>query len=204
MITIRQPALALNAFTTGRTDISIPYELHYTMKYNCVVNNSQTMTAVRGTIMHFLSFVTSGRMHALVINAHGMENPDGVYIGTGLGAPTISLLNSGDALRDKFSRIYLASCAVASTAAGQSFCSDLAIQLNCDVIASESDQTSSNADRTEFTLDGLRVPQFHIDNFEGTVYKWNRNGIRHPYSTAVSPFIPSSGSGTSGGRVCHD
>ncbi len=201
MITIGQPSLALNAFTNGIPDRSIPYELHYSMTYNCVVNNSQDMNAVRGTILHFLRFVSSGSMHALVINAHGMESPDGVYLGSGLSSSTLPLFNAGNALRDKFERIYLASCAVASTPAGQAFCRDLAMQLNCHVIASETDQTANNADRTEITLDGLRIPQFHIDEFEGTVYKWHADGTRHPFASSLSPFIPSSGAGSSCGRV---
>lgn len=204
MIHIPQPSLALNQYTLGASDDeNISYELHYRMQYNCVVNHSQNMPALRGTVLHFLSMVSAGRMNALVINAHGWT-ADGVYIGSGLNSATLQLFNQGDALRDKFTMIYLASCEVAGTTAGERFCRDLASSLNCYVVASETNQSASNADRTEFDPDSLslRIPHYCIDEFEGTVYKWHPNGTRVPYSTTLTPFVPSSGGscGTSSGR----
>lgn len=195
MIHITQPSLALNSADFGIGD-------HYTMRYNLVVSRAMDMINLRGIILYYLTCVPGDRMNALVINAHGMYDPDGVAIGTGLSSSSLIHLNTNNALRNKFQRIYLASCEIAGSISGQDFCSKLALQLNCEVVASEINQAVTAADRTDLSGATPVIASSQIDEFEGTTYLWNSNGTRGPFSTALSPFVPSVGStGSCSGRV---
>jgi hypothetical protein len=175
MITIQQPALALNSTDFGRGN-------HYRMIYNVRVDHSRDMTWIKEQILRY----TDGTyLNALIINAHGWCS-DGIYIGNGLNLNSLPIFNAGNALTDKIRNIYLCGCAISNTPDGAEFCRQLAIQLNTNVIASENDQVLTISDQTEVGL----IPFMQIDEFEGTVYRWLPSGVRTNFSTPLSPHIP--------------
>lgn len=139
MITIPQPALALNS-----TDF--PPQSHYRMQYNEIVSHSHDMTWIKTKILEYASRAPRGILQGLIINAHGWC-ADGVDIGTGLNQASLAILNASDALRGKIREIYLCSCEVADTTGGQEFCRQLAYQLHTYVVASETEQTVGSVDR---------------------------------------------------------
>jgi Domain of unknown function (DUF4347) len=178
MITIRQPALALNSrdFFGGS---------HYRLIYNRVVDHSRDMTWIKEQILHYLA--GHDHLQALIINAHGWCD-DGIHIGTGLNRASLPILNANNALTGKIRDIYLCGCAVADTLGGADFCKQLAIQLNANVIASENNQVLTISDQSDLGL----IPFMQIDEFEGTVWRWTPpSGAKIPFATPLSPHIPS-------------
>jgi len=166
MITIPQPALALNSSDFEVRD-------HYRMDYNAVISRSLDIPSVAAVVETNLASA-GGRLSALVINAHGMAGPDGIALGTGLHLGTL-----GDfctpAIREHIRTIYCCSCEVANTGAGYEFCRALALQSGAIVIASFDPQIVGFSDREWSTA---QVPEDQIDDFEGTTFAFHPDGGR--------------------------
>ncbi|MBW6401036.1 DUF4347 domain-containing protein [Roseomonas sp. HJA6] len=179
MIPIPQPALALNSsdFSTAS---------HYTMEHEVVVRRIIRPESIIDMVS---GAAGSGRLRAVIINAHGMAGPDGVALGTGLHLGNVHLWGAVHGLID---RIWLCACQVADTPDGQSLCQSLAVATGAEVVASSDPQSVGGADR-EFAFDWnwrlARVPPMQIDDFEGHVMLWNAEGEVRDYD----PNVPGPG-----------
>jgi hypothetical protein len=121
----------------------------------------------------------------VVINCHGA--PGKLLIGekelifkANNTYESINLSNVGafSALRQRGSlgTIWLVACDVAKDAAGQNFCANLARTAGCTVVAGNKTQHVNAG----FYLQAC--PDYCIDNYEGTAYRWNENGKQEIYS----------------------
>ncbi|MGH9946139.1 MAG: DUF4347 domain-containing protein [Pyrinomonadaceae bacterium] len=121
----------------------------------------------------------------VVINCHGA--PGGVILGdkeliksendkyewiyagnVGLFSPVKNKGNLGT--------IWLVACEVAKGSKGKNFCSSLAKAAGCNVIAADKIQ------RVNFGFYLQSCPDNCIDNFEGTAYRWDKQGNQSVYS----------------------
>ncbi|GGJ16298.1 DUF4347 domain-containing protein [Neoroseomonas lacus] len=179
MIPIPQPALALNSS-------DFPTSSHYTMEHEVLVRRIIRPEAIVDMVS---AAARSGRLHAVIINAHGMAGPDGVALGTGLHLGNVHLWG---AVHGLIERIWMCACQVADTLDGQRFCQSLAVVTGAEVVASSDPQSVGGADR-EFAFDWnwrlARIPPLQIDDFEGHVMLWGPDGVVQDY--APNPTIPA-------------
>lgn len=150
MISVHQPSLALNS-----SDFGTMY--HYRMQFNEVITRSMNTTSV-ATLLERNIRKAGGRLHALIINAHGMASPDGIALGTGLHLGTIDSF-CASAVRGKIEKIYCCSCEVVSTSTGFQFCRTFARLIGGVVIASKDPQIVRNS---ELELFSFRLPQYQL------------------------------------------
>ncbi|WP_137125188.1 hypothetical protein [Roseomonas sp. HF4] len=171
MITIPQPALALNS-------TEFPSESHYTMRHTHRVTRGTPVDAIVTLVAGALA-ASGGRLEAVIINAHGMFAPDGVALGTRLHLGNAHLWGRvAGAIR----RIWLCACQVADTQAGQDFCQALSAATGSEMIGALEEQVARSGDR-EWAFDPnhlrfARIPPGQIDEFEGVVYAWTAGAGR--------------------------
>jgi len=115
----------------------------------------------------------------VVINCHGA--PGGVILGDKelifsesnryewLYSGNVGLFSSVKA-KGSLGTIWLVACEVAKGSTGKSFCSSLAKAAGCNVVAADKKQ------RVNFGFYLQSCPDNCIDKFEGTAYRWDRNG----------------------------
>jgi len=115
----------------------------------------------------------SGGGLQVVINAHGMERPDGVALGEGLHEGTMQRLTIW---RGRVARIWLVACEMAATSGSRHFCVRLAQVTGAEVIAATAPQYASGWDRPFEFGRGFMIPPGMIDPFEGTVWRFHPDG----------------------------
>jgi hypothetical protein len=175
MIPIPQPALALNSTDFGASD-------HYTMRFTNRVSRTLRPPNIVDLVAFAVRQAGDGGLAAVVINAHGMEMPDGVALGTGLHLGNVHLWAR---VHGQIRRIWLCACEVANTRAGWQFCQSLAVASGAEVIGAVIPQLSFDTDR-EMVLDLAngrlaRIPPMQVDEFEGPVTIWLPDGRTTPF-----------------------
>ncbi len=116
----------------------------------------------------------SGGLRCVVINSHG--SPGKLHIGTGITPASVNVFNL---LNGKVNTIFLVACEVASSGDGNGcgpglfdgnlFCGAIAKACGATVFCSTALQSTG-----AYTVIGL--PAGHIDEYEGSVYRYNRDG----------------------------
>jgi len=112
----------------------------------------------------------------VIINSHG--DPGVLYLG-GKDDPTIDIGCAGafSQLRAKdIGTIWLVACEVAKDSAGRAFCTQLAINAGCDVVAADEEQIVEGA------FYDSNTPWGCIDEFEGNVYRFDAAGNVQSYN----------------------
>jgi hypothetical protein len=180
-----QPSLMLNSY-----NLSSGMKMEYT--WDCPKN-----TKIQDVVnwIHYACHQTKKRhLHHVVMNFHGPgETPiegyrDCVLLGekspeTGFGTSrfvpaTYYTLDLGNV--DEFSRlkghsigtIWFHSCAMARTYKSRYLCQRIAECAGCNVVAAQDDQ-----EEWWSIIDMIFMPYGCIDDYEGKVYIWDKNGI---------------------------
>ncbi|MFT3734844.1 MAG: hypothetical protein QM776_07445 [Rhodocyclaceae bacterium] len=205
MIHIPFPSLSLNSDDFAPRD-------HYHLQRNYVIpsihqdgprssNPGISMTRLKDIILTTVEEM--GHVN-LVINAHGMCDPEGVALGSGMSSASIEEGGFGD-LAGRIRMIYICACEVAQTPEGVTFCYDLARLTQAPVIASEVPQTSGWGDlEFEWSWAMARMPNDVIDEFEGTTWMFQPDGTRSRFThtaEASTSGMPYSGCGSDFGAA---
>lgn len=160
MIKLIQPSLALHSHDVP----GYKYRMSETWK--------MPKAASASDVVYWIQYAydqTDYGLHNVVINCHGLDGR--LFVG-GDGQPTINTSNVGlfTGVKNKCSTIWLVACEVVKTAAGKNFCSQLAQNAKCNVVAADSNQ---HVDATFY----LRFcPKNCIDEYEGATYMWDSGG----------------------------
>jgi hypothetical protein len=157
MITIAQPAMALNADGAPGPQ--------YLMWNSWLVDSSVTPDNMMGWVAQVANGAPGGRLKALCFNSHG--NNAFIKIGTGISWGDVASFGAISGLVDE---IYINGCQVVSFTGpgdGNLFCGAIAKAAQAYVYASNVDQDP-----------GLHFsyPYGQIDGFEGNVWKWHPDG----------------------------
>jgi hypothetical protein len=184
MIRIEQPALAINS-----PDVPEPRFTMWDTHYAFWGTNA---TILASWILDFARR-RSGQGFPLlnvIINCHGN---DGILSVGGIGYPPIGIRDvpAFSVLKPHFVHgptLWLTGCLVANSPNGQAFCSALAKACGCRVVAGSSEQFRYRGYRqddywVELNRQGnvsLGKGNYSgvIDEYEGFVYQWDRNGNR--------------------------
>lgn len=157
MITLAQPAMALNAEDVPGPD----YHMWNTWRVEKTSPPSHTL----GWAGIVAKGAPGGKLKAMVMNSHG--SPAHLYMGTGIGWPEIPLFASLSGLVDE---IYIVACEVVSFTGprdGNLFCGAIAKATGSNVYASN---------HTQNTGLYISIPFGKIDGYEGKVWKWHPDG----------------------------
>lgn len=176
MIRIPSPSVALNSSQFAPRD-------HYRLDRNFIVdrNDPPGFRDSMASVAHWVVGGVSRGGLQVVINAHGMERPDGVALGEGLHAGTMRPLTMW---RGRVARIWLVACEMAATNGSRNFCRQLAEVTGAEVIAATAPQVTGVSDRRFEFGRGFMMPPGVIDRFEGTVWRF------HPDGRAEEGFRP--------------
>jgi hypothetical protein len=190
---LRGPSLLLNSYAF--TDEFGGCGMFMDTTWNCPSN--ATVKNVTNWIGIACNNAPGKRLANVVLNFHG--DPGVVYvgesspevfpgIGKGIYVPAkynvIDKNNAGAfaALQDaQIGTMWFHSCAVAGSEEGKKVCKQIAVSARCMVVAAEEIQTEWFA-----FLNVLFMPRGRIDDYEGQVYCWDKNGN-------MSKFDPNGG-----------
>ncbi len=166
MIKLEQPALALHTH-------DVP-GYKYRMEFTEHLASDVTVNDVTIQILLYAKQTANNFLQNVVINCHG--SPGKLHIGTGTvidhnNLGIMKLLSMGG---QKVGTIWIVACQVAGYSKsivrlGDYFCSELAKTAGCYVVS---------ADKLQYVNPLVEVfkPKNCIDNYEGTVYRWDSNG----------------------------
>lgn len=166
MIKLEQPALALHTH-------DIP-GYKYRMQFTKFLASDATVYNVVTEILLAAKQTTDNFLKNVVINTHG--SPGTLHIGTGnvINANNLGIMKLLSMGGQKVGTIWIVACQVAGYSRnivrlGDYFCSELAKVAGCYVVS---------ADKLQYVNPLVEVfkPKNCIDNFEGTVYRWDSNG----------------------------
>ncbi|HQU84694.1 MAG TPA: DUF4347 domain-containing protein [Pyrinomonadaceae bacterium] len=172
MISIEQPALAVHSHDVP----GYKYKMDYTVKLDA----SATIETV---VMQVLISAkkAGGKLKNLVINSHG--SPGHLYVGENntINFNNLSRFRVTNITQPLIDRIWIVACEVAGyhrqiVNLGFPFCSELAKAAGCEVVASN---------RSQYVNPGFYLrfcPKNHIDNYEGEVWLWDKNGKRQSFN----------------------
>ena len=167
MIRLEQPALALHSH-------DVP---GYKYKMQTTVSLPQTATVynVAAQILLAVKDASENYLENVVINCHG--SPGQLHVGTGntINAQNVGIMKLLKQGAQKVGTIWIVACEVAGypkgiVQLGAYFCAELARAAGCFVVASE---------KTQYVNPGLYLrgcPKNCIDDYEGTVYRYDANG----------------------------
>lgn len=168
MIKIEQPALVLHSHDVP----GYKYKMNYTVELD---KTASVETVVSQILLH--ANKAGGTLKNLVINCHG--SPGHLHVGESntINRYNVSRMRIININGSKIERIWIVACEVAGyhrqiVNIGFGFCEELAKAAGCEVISSN---------RTQYVNPGFYFrlcPKDHIDNYEGEVYKWDKNGNR--------------------------
>jgi hypothetical protein len=170
MITLAQPALALNSFGV---------KSHYALAMWRTWNMPQSTTSK--DVVYWIGIACDQtpelHLHHVVLHAHAADGL--IYVGEDSNGNdnTISPSNVADfqALRSKdIGCIWLHACSPAATAYGARFCLQLAANSGTTVVAATDTQTDWPS-----ILGTLFMPTGNIDDFEGNVYQFSADGSNY-------------------------
>jgi hypothetical protein len=177
MFTLEQPSMALN---DTRLDVVVQ------MSINKTIQPSEGVSEILAHVVNGAKMAPGGRLKNLVINCHG--DPGELHMGVGITRDLtdrfIMLAPGGKPLVDT---IYLRSCKVAridkpgSPSDGNLFCSEIAKNANCLVIASTAPKTTGFINSYAGPL-----PYCSLDLFEGTTLHYGPEG--NVLSSATNPM----------------
>lgn len=176
MIRIPSPSVALNTSDFGPRD-RYRLDRSFTVCRDDPPGFRDSMASVAQWVV---GGVSASGMH-VVINAHGMERPDGVALGEGLHEHSMHRLAIW---RGRVARIWLVACEMAATVGARRFCGRLAGVTGAEVIAATAPQVAGIGDRRYEWRRGFLIPPGMIDDFEGTVWRF------HPDGRQESGFLP--------------
>lgn len=168
MIRIPSPSVALNTSEFGRRD---RYRLDRT--YTVCRDDPPGFRDSMASVAQWVVGGVSGGGLQVVINAHGMERPDGVALGEGLHEGTMHRLTIW---QGRVARVWLVACEMAATNGSRHFCRRLAAVTGAEVIAATAPQYAGFGDRAFEFGRGFMIPPGVIDAFEGTVWRFQADG----------------------------
>jgi hypothetical protein len=160
MITIEQPAMALNA-----SDISRRYQMWNTWN----LATSETVPHIFEWVSTVATGATGGKLKALIINCHGAPG----MLQMGVGGLWRSNVGWFRHWRDKVDKIWLTACqpgfiaAPGSATDGNLFIGEIAKEANCYVVAST---------ETQWFIANQTYPYGQIDSYEGLVLSYSPDG----------------------------
>ncbi|MGB8473841.1 MAG: hypothetical protein WCE61_07140 [Candidatus Acidiferrum sp.] len=194
MLHIPQPSMALNSHNVPPPD----YRMWNTRKVAAHTDISGLMLNVRSVA----GAAQGGMLRCLVINSHG--SPGGLDLGKGIGRGETPLFT---VLKGKVHTIIIVACEVArigsatcSTVSpscrwndGNLFCGEIARNTGAYVFA-------STALQSPYLYYIIGLPVNYVDDYEGTIYRYNPNGSCKPVTNAdisrwmdtlkTGPFCP--------------
>ncbi len=168
MIKLRQPSLALHSN-------DVPGYKYVMWKYW-----KMPLGASASDVVYWINYAIDNSpelyLNNVVINCHG--SPGGLHVGgCGKGGSAIYAGHLGtfkSVKRGSLGTIYIVACEVAqnpgSTQIGTNFCSQLAINAGCFVVASDKIQS------VDWWFDKIRHPYGCIDDYEGVVTEFGPSG----------------------------
>lgn len=168
MIRIPSPSVALNTSEFGPRD-RYRLDRSFTVCRDDPPGFRDSMASVAHWV---LGGAPAGAMH-VVINAHGMERPDGVALGEGLHEGTMTRLAGW---RGRVARIWLVACEMAATPGARQFCRRLAAVTGAEVISATAPQYAGFGDRAFEFGRGFMIPPGVIDDFEGVAWRFRPDG----------------------------
>ncbi|MGQ0540280.1 MAG: hypothetical protein ACT4O9_00350 [Blastocatellia bacterium] len=172
MFALEQPSMALN-------DNRVPAR---TMAINRAVTPDEGISSILGAVVDAAKGTPEGKLKNLVINCHG--TPGELQLGVGVTkslTDRFKMLAPGN--NPLVGTIYIVACLVAridgpgSYTDGNLFCSAIAKNAKCQVVASTAEQT----------IGGPPTPWGHLDRFEGTVLVYGPEG--NVLSTYTNPLF---------------
>lgn len=167
MIRLEQPALAMHSFDVP----GYKYKMQYT------VNLPQTATVYNAitTILLYIKKTENKFLENVVINCHG--SPGHLYVGENntINRGNLGIMNLLKSNGQKVGTLWLVACTIVGyphsiVQIGSYFCAELARAAGCYVVA---------AQQFQYVNPGLYLrfcPANCIDDYEGTVYRWDKNG----------------------------
>lgn len=176
MIRLAEPHMALNALETDTT-LKKKMGPLYKMRATVAVPDTWTPRQIVDQIVATAQSAPGRRLAAVVLNSHGLFRNThehgyaggfGIGLGTGIRTADAPLFKN---LRRYVDEIYITGCEIARTTYaagvgdGKLLCSELARNADAYVYASDARQK---------TL--VIAPYGCIDGFEGSVFRWGRNG----------------------------
>ena len=176
MLRLAEPHMALNA---QETDAALKKKMGrlYQMRVTVAVPETWSPQQIVDRILTTAQAAPGQRLGAVVLNSHGLfrntyEHGYAGGFGIGLGSG-IRLADAGlfEQLRGSVDEIYITGCEIARSTYeggvgdGKVLCSELARSADAYVYASDARQKSYSI-----------VPVGCIDGFEGSVFRWGRNG----------------------------
>jgi hypothetical protein len=179
MIRLEQPALALHSH-------DVP-GYKYKMQFTEILPDAASVENVVAKILVAANNTPEQHLKNVVINCHGSWGT--LYVGTGhtINTGNLGVMRLLQRTGPKVDTIWLVACLVAGfndpqyhrrqlpVKLGAFFCAALAKAAGCYVVAAE---------KTQYVNPGfyLRLcPKYCIDDFEGPVYRWDRNGAEEVF-----------------------
>ncbi|MEP6850965.1 MAG: hypothetical protein ABI999_19060 [Acidobacteriota bacterium] len=185
MFVIEQPAMALND-TRGTTTVN--------MQINRTIQPEEGVTDILQKVVVAAKGTTDGKLKSLVLECHGQ--PGQLIMGAGIDR---SLVDRFSMLvvnkKPLVETIYLRSCLVAridgpgSMSDGNLFCSAIAKNAKCTVVASTAIQSQRSYKKSQ----GESLPYGMLDEFEGTVLFYGPEGnVWHSFTNPAMSFWSSN------------
>jgi hypothetical protein len=119
-----------------------------------------------------------------VLNCHGLvdsADPNSKFVGFDLGKGGVVTKDIGhfNRLRNLVDFIFIVSCKAAQKPIGWKMCGEIARRTGAWVMAGDVDQLTTSSE-----MQFIANPDLHvIDDFEGRVYAFDKNGFGFPIST---------------------
>lgn len=179
MISLRPPNLALTSFADN-----LGYE--FSMWATWKLPKDATPKVVMNWILHACKVSPEMRLNHIVLNMHGKDGH--IYVGedaNGRGV-TINNYNVGvveDLRKADIGTIWILACELAKSGIGRYLCAEIAKRAGCDVVAANVTQAAWNK-----TLGAIFMPRNHIDDFEGTIYRWSASGKEEVFNPNGGSF----------------
>ncbi|MFK5950048.1 MAG: DUF4347 domain-containing protein [Methylococcales bacterium] len=160
MIRLERPNMAIND-PRVRTGPSVLQVRRYQMENTWDIATTESRQHIINWVVNVAHGTTNGKLKNLVLSCHG--NPGQLQLGQGFDISQVALFSAWRGLIEK---IWLPDCLVARGSDGNAFCSSMARQAQCYVVA----PTESQCD--EFTT----MPYDQLTSFEGLVLCYGPNG----------------------------
>ncbi len=176
MIKLRQPSLVLHSCDVP----GYKYEMWKSWTMPRGASASDVVYWINWAIDHSPEM----ELHNVVINCHG--SPGGLHVGgSGPGGKAIYAGDLGvfkNVRRGSLGTIYIVACEVSQTDGktkfGTNFCSQLAVNAGCFVVAADKIQS------VDFWFENFRHPFGAIDDYEGNVTEFGPSGSMQPWNPA--------------------
>ena len=169
MITLNPPHLALN---DSRSNMTL------SMTYSIPVRPHDSAGFIINRVIQINS---SSQLENVVFNCHGF--PGNLQMGTGFSINQAPLFRRW---RNKVKKIWFYACSPAADSVGRAFCSAVAKNARCNVLASTETQVESAQQM-------LALPPGTLDTFEGLLLSFDRDGNINWNRRYPSTYIDHNG-----------